>query len=644
MTTKRGFAAVILVLVVALLAIAGGAYYFVVVKPAQTPISQNLTVSPNQPQGSPVTVSAGLFDGKLTPLNRDLGLFVMDELDKANGTQVIYYQAGTFRTGKYAGYKRYVGAKTGLAMSGAVVYVFASNNDKTYIVDGKPVDISQEKVDDWNSPIFNLDKTKITQVDYLDTELPKTINLNSQFALNRSRAFFLTTATNQKDSNGNTILESKLATDFSGYKQLNSPLANTKLYSIPAMNINQMGSGQNITGPFVDGTTQIVAVDSTGLSYLYDLSTPSKIGAYPAEMDTYNTAMQAFRADNTKPVPPYPASPSLRLDNTEIQTTSPLYKKYDIAVPAVCASDVNTLVLKNVSESDVAKIGTSNEGDIFVLTDKNHQLYKDEYKVKVQDADNQAFKEMNKIDKPTYADYVAKNPLILLKDYWGRWVALGEYEILLQGGCGKPVIYLYPTKATEVSLKFAAAVDLDLSIPNYAGGWKVLASPDGTLKDLQPEVTDCSSINYSLFGSEYARQACLTRTYPYLYWAGQSRSSNYPAITSGFIVEKNQVQDFLNSKLDEIGFNAQEKADFMAYWVTEMLAKDAPFYRISFLTSADMDKIAPMHISPLPDSYYRLFIDFMPLETKPGYSLPAQELPKVVRKGFTVLEWGGLKR
>ncbi|MBQ2385447.1 MAG: hypothetical protein II292_04480, partial [Clostridia bacterium] len=48
----------------------------------------------------------------------------------------------------------------------------------------------------------------------------------------------------------------------------------------------------------------------------------------------------------------------------------------------------------------------------------------------------------------------------------------------------KPVIYLYPTEETVVSVKLEYDGELTATYPEYNGEWQVVASPDGTLTSL----------------------------------------------------------------------------------------------------------------------------------------------------------------
>lgn len=326
--------------------------------------------------------------------------------------------------------------------------------------------------------------------------------------------------------------------------------------------------------------------------------------------------------------------------------TSPqsLYNTYDHAFPFACGIDQNTYVLKNVTDTDFTQIGTENNIPIFTLTDSKHDLYTLEYDFKVKAfPDDQSFAQMNKTSRPALGDYVVKNPLVFLKDPWGRWIVLGEYDYQLMGGCGKPVVYLYPTKPTNVSVQFVNPVQFTTDIPAYHNEWNVLAHPDGVLTDLQPQYTDCSRLDSTKPGSEYAKTACVNNSYPYLYWAGQSFGASYPPQTSGWIVDQNELPVFLQEKLTAIGLSKQEITDMLAYWVPEMLFKQVPYYRVSFLQTPEMNRLIPLRITPVPDTVIRVFLDWTPLESKPDIKLPPQILTHIERIGFTAVEWGGLK-
>ena len=53
-----------------------------------------------------------------------------------------------------------------------------------------------------------------------------------------------------------------------------------------------------------------------------------------------------------------------------------------------------------------------------------------------------------------------------------------------------------------------------------------------------------------------------------------------------------------------------------------------------------MESLAPLYVSPKPDTVIRVFLDMDGFDKQ--IKLPAQKLTKTLRKGFTVVEWGGL--
>lgn len=212
--------------------------------------------------------------------------------------------------------------------------------------------------------------------------------------------------------------------------------------------------------------------------------------------------------------------------------------------------------------------------------------------------------------KATKAVMLADMGLIVFQDGYGNWVAYMNNTYAPQVECGKPVIYLYPEKNTEVSVKVGA--DITKSDPEYGLGWKVLASPSGKL----------------IMGD---------KTYNSLFWEGTGFGS-YPTITSGTVVAKADVSATISSQLSGMGLNSKEIADFKDFWIPRM--PSAPFVRLSWLTTEQMNVLAPLKVSPKPDSMIRVFLDFAGTQSKSA--ITPQILPHYERNGFTLVEWGGL--
>lgn len=211
-----------------------------------------------------------------------------------------------------------------------------------------------------------------------------------------------------------------------------------------------------------------------------------------------------------------------------------------------------------------------------------------------------------------------------MKGMWNKtrlfWLLLGTAMLLLAAGCqqpeeqlsAKPVIYLYPTQETEVTVGLDLAGELTASYPDYGEGWHVVASPDGTLTD--PDT-----------GREYY---CL-------FWEGTSRA-NYD-LSSGFVVAGADTADFLEQALATLGLNQREADEFIIYWLPRM--EGNPYNLISFQTRAYTDA-AVLRVAPRPDTVIRVFMAWKPLEAP--VEMEAQTLePAPEREGFVLVEWGG---
>ena len=183
--------------------------------------------------------------------------------------------------------------------------------------------------------------------------------------------------------------------------------------------------------------------------------------------------------------------------------------------------------------------------------------------------------------------------------------------------CGKPVIYLYPQKKMDVNVKVFPTGGFTKVEPNYTNnGWNVKAYPDGKL------------LNYED-----------NRIYPYLFWEGLSNAW-YNQSKKGFVVKRNNLKYIFDKTLSLQNLNSQEISDFEDFWIPKMLKSNKPYFFVTFTTEDFINRAAPLKITPKPDTLIRVMMDYEPLD-KP---IEVQEMkfsPKE-RKGFTVIEWGGM--
>ena len=209
-------------------------------------------------------------------------------------------------------------------------------------------------------------------------------------------------------------------------------------------------------------------------------------------------------------------------------------------------------------------------------------------------------------------EFAAKQPIFLWQDKLGDYIMFTNADYAPLAECGKPVIYLYPTTPTNISVKVGAKITK--SEPAYGMGWQVLAQPSGEL----------------LVGGQ---------TYPNLFWEGLGRGE-YPAIVSGTVVARAEAESTIAKQLKEQGLNAKETADFLEFWAPKL--PNTSYVRLTWLSTAEMNNLAPLSVSPKPDTVIRVFLDFAGLE-KPADIVP-QEFTAPKRTGFTLVEWGGLLR
>ena len=175
----------------------------------------------------------------------------------------------------------------------------------------------------------------------------------------------------------------------------------------------------------------------------------------------------------------------------------------------------------------------------------------------------------------------------------------------------KPVIYLYPSVSTRVSVSLTLDGELTCTYPAYGNGWKDLtAHPDGTL--VFPD------------GKEYY---CL-------YWEGiQNMDCDF---SKGFCVKGSDTAAFLEWALAEQGLTPREANEFIIYWLPRM--EDNPYNVIAFQAETYTEGAA-LEITPAPDCLLRVCMAWYPSDT--AVELPPQEFEDFDRWGFTAVEWGG---
>lgn len=177
----------------------------------------------------------------------------------------------------------------------------------------------------------------------------------------------------------------------------------------------------------------------------------------------------------------------------------------------------------------------------------------------------------------------------------------------------KPVIYVYPTKTESISIKLDVNGKLGFTYPEYNKGWNFVADPDGTI------LLNDKKINY-------------------LFWdADLNITTSKIKLCEGFIVNKKDLVNFFEEKLNLMGLNSQEIQDYITYWCPLMNVNETNY--IHFIFNEEFGQYAPLSINPKPDHLFRVCMLWS--KSKTGQNIKEQKLESFNRNGFTVVEWGG---
>lgn len=177
----------------------------------------------------------------------------------------------------------------------------------------------------------------------------------------------------------------------------------------------------------------------------------------------------------------------------------------------------------------------------------------------------------------------------------------------------KPIIYLYPEEETNIEVKLGKKENITCSYPKYENGWKVVANPNGDLKYIEN--------GKNLYA---------------LYYEAKTEKEN-KVEKEGFVVKGEDSANFLEEKLEILGLNERESEEFIVYWLPKLEANKYNYIR--FLNKEEIDENMPLEIEPKPDTQIRVLMTFKGLNKE--IKVEEQQLTRVERKGYTVVEWGG---
>jgi hypothetical protein len=178
----------------------------------------------------------------------------------------------------------------------------------------------------------------------------------------------------------------------------------------------------------------------------------------------------------------------------------------------------------------------------------------------------------------------------------------------------KPAVYLYPTKKTEINVSVFPQGEMLLTIPPYPkSGWDVVAEPNG---DIQYQ----------------------NNRFDYLYYEASIPDQLIQKPKEGFVIPYDDRENFIRELVIKLGLNEKETQQFVEYWAP--ILPKSPYYFIGVLPVSNLNEIAPLLITPKPDTIIRISLYFQPLDKKVSVTEPL--LLPVNRTGYTVVEWGGI--
>ena len=202
------------------------------------------------------------------------------------------------------------------------------------------------------------------------------------------------------------------------------------------------------------------------------------------------------------------------------------------------------------------------------------------------------------------------NIYFLTKDCDDEPTGLNPYQYTEK----KPVLYLYPKKnKTKVTVTFDNPELLTTTYPKYKDKWVVTANTNGDLYDKKG--------NY----------------YYALYW--EETKHNQVDWSKGYYVTKDNAISFLEEKLKYIGLNDKERNEFIVYWLPVLEKNEKSI--VHFELTDERQEFNKITVSPTPDSMLRMSMHVKKVDKEPK-DIEMQHMKHFNRKGFAVVEWGGV--
>lgn len=270
----------------------------------------------------------------------------------------------------------------------------------------------------------------------------------------------------------------------------------------------------------------------------------------------------------------------------------------------------------------LSKLGTTTTGQAIYEASSTNEAYRkdiyDNFYIVTGMHEYNAYTE-DDVTPFTYEQYLKLHPVFYWKDEFGRYIRFANDNFVMAGGCGKPVIYMYPEQDTAATVKVIPNGRLTLTVPTIGDNstWSVLAKKNSSIIDLRSG-----------------------KTYEYLWWESQGvKNAKIPQ--AGYVLANATLEADLRGLLLQTNMTTTEINAFCDYWLPLMEKDNANYYFVTFLFNEQVDQIAQLEFTPEPNVVNRLFMVYTPLtqlkKVKP------LTLEKFVRNGYYIVEWGGAK-
>ena len=216
-----------------------------------------------------------------------------------------------------------------------------------------------------------------------------------------------------------------------------------------------------------------------------------------------------------------------------------------------------------------------------------------------------------KLERIIFIPIIISIALTVLVFFISTKLDYGVHEFI--SNASKPIIYIYPEKEQEIEVSLLDKELITCSYPRYEDDWKVLADTNGNLTKI-----DTGTKLYSLYYESDLKE-------------------NYKVEKDGFCVSKNDIASFLEDKLSTLGLNYKEKEEFIVYWLP--LLEEHEYVYIRFADMEEIENNMGLSIKPEPETLIRIMMTWKGLDK--SIDVEEQQLEKIERKGYTVVEWGG---